>query len=271
MSSNRKPKTAPAKLPTNSIDWAAREKNLKALGFGPAIKGPWTDSKRQKVRRLYKEWGSIADEPKAFKKVSTKGLGPAALADLKDAGYKVKDSKAYIPLSGYSDAKLKTEYRKKKDGTFERIVSIVRTATGTDPTDKSKVTKRSETYLGSGLRQLGHLERLQGEYEQGKFRDGEWVALQTYGNSPMARSGRISIGALLKYFIDIQWKNTNSENEKERLRENTHVVKMWSSRPNLAAFEKSTNQKINESRKRSRARAKTAIRGRGKTKGRGNK
>lgn len=262
MSIGRAPKDS-TKKPVVSSVWLTREKNLRALGLGSDIKGVWTDSKKQKIQRLYKQWGAIANEPKAFQKVSVKNLGPAALADIKESGYKLKGTTAYIPLSGYDKAKIQTEYRKRKDGTFERIVAIKRTVTGTDPTDKTKVTKESTTYLGSGLRQMDHLARLEAEYKQGQFKDDEIIGLQNYDNSPMARSHRLDIGSLLKYFSNIQWKNANSEAVREKLKANTHVVKFRSSVPNWAAFEKSTNKKISASRKRSRKAAKAQFKGRG--------
>ena len=252
------------KKPPISDTWKTRAANLKKLGFDVSVKGEWTEAKKKKIKKLHDEWGAIGANPKDFKKVSVKNLGPGALADLKDAGIKIKEGQAFLPLHGYDSAKIVTEYRKNKDGNLERIVAIKSKMSGRNPMTGGTDQKEKTVYLGSGLRQLDHLERLREEARQGKFKEGEFMHLQVYDNNYIANSAKLTVEGLHKYLMGIQWKNVNSENERESLRKNTHVARVWTSNPNQIAFQKPTSKKLSEGRKRTRNVRKTQFKGRGK-------
>lgn len=260
------------KKPAVAAFWKEREKNLRTLGFGAQIKGDWTDAKKRKVRKLTEEWGAIAANPKDFKKVSVTKLSPSALKDLKAFGYKVKDGQAFIPLQGYSNASLAVEYRKdKKTGEYERVMIVRRTQRGIDPNDQTLVRKRQEEFIGSQKKQMEWMDRLQEEYRQGKFKEGERLYLKVYDNSPMVRSQSFSLKQLFAYAERIKW-NLADGRSKSELQDNLHIVKIWASSTNFAAFEKSSSTVRAEKRRKSKNLTRAKVpRKNSKTKGRGAK
>lgn len=260
------------KKPAIAEFWKQRERNLKAVGFGDEIKGPWTEAKKRKVRKLTEEWGAIGANVKDFQKVSTKKLTPSALKDLQAFGYKVKDDTAYIPKQGYKSVTLAVEYRKdKKTGEYERVMIVRRRQTGIDPNDQEIVRKKQEEFIGSQSKQLEWAERLAEEFRQGKFKDGERLYLKVYDNSPMPGSQAFSLKALYAYAERIKW-NLQEGRSKTELMNNLHIVKIWASKDNFAAFEKSSSTARAEKRRRSKNLQKAKVpRKNSKTKGRGPK
>ena len=240
-----KKKAAPVSI------WEKREKALKGIKGLDIPKGPLTDAKKKKLKKLTDEWGAIAANPKDFKKVSIKDLGPASVAALKKTGYKVQGTTAYIPLQGYETAEIKREFKKDKDGTFKRVLTVQRKIN--DP-GTTTVRKTAKEIIGSPAEKMTWRDKLQAEHDELKPGDKEVLALKVFDNSPMVRSESWTLEKIFAYAERIKWDT--SVLSSETLRDNLHLVLINVKDNNEASIMRSTSQQRSDQRRRTKNRQK---------------
>lgn len=177
----------------------ARLVALQKLGLmrDVSAKANLTSSQKRKVADLTKKYHEVATAPKGTYKVQdVSGFFPGQVKALERDGVTVINGKAYVRKDNYQDVRIVKKKFATGPGTHETIIGIER------KTDKRKKTFE---FIGSPIEQAEWRERLVREYAAGNLKDGQFVALQAYDNSPMARSNTISIESIFKYESQIKY------------------------------------------------------------------
>jgi hypothetical protein len=230
--------------------YADQERALRKIKGLEVPSGPLTDAKKRKLTKLGKEWGAIAANPKDFKIISTKTLGPQSVAALKKTGYKELAGRLYIPLQGYEGAEIKREFKKTKDG-YKRVLTVERFRNDPGTTTERK---RAREIIGTPAEKLEWRDKLRAEYEELKFTDNDNIMVKVFDNSPMIKSEAWTLEKIFAYVERIRWDT--SQMSAGDLRDNLHLVRVTVKDHNEASILKSTSQLRSEQRRRTKNRQK---------------
>lgn len=205
----------------SKINWSERLKQLSQIGQTPKIKNKairnkkeFSKSEKAAIRKNFVALKPVLTAaPTDFKALNIDRLLRPQINQLKNTGYLVVGKKAYIPLQGYKDARL----QKKGFGNDAQLLLIRKT-------EGANGRKKKETeFLGSAIQKMDWKERLLKEYEAGKFKEGEYVAIKFFNGGVFARQIMTSLDAVYNYFED---NPTFDDSDERRLLNNIHLVKI---------------------------------------------
>lgn len=221
-----------SKKPAKQAVSNARLVALQKLGLmrDVSAKAELTASQKKKVAAQFKKYHDIANAPKGtYKAQDVSGFFPGQIKAIEKSGVQVINGKAYIRKDNYDSAKIVKRKYKTGPGTHETIIGIER---------KSGKRKTEFEIVGSPVEIAAWRERLVRDYEAGNLKDGQFVALKAFDNSPMARSNTISLDSIFKYESQIKYHG-NPDDVRKGLRLVIITVKELR---DLAANEKSRRQ-----------------------------
>lgn len=224
----------------------ARLAALKKIGLLPNVsaRGKLDANDKRKVREAWKKHHVVAEaRPGTFKKQSLSDFFPGQIAEIKKSGIDVINGNAYVRTDNYKSVKI--ERRKYKiDGETKYIIGVER---------KYDERKKEFEIIGSPVQMAAWQERLVRDFEAGKMKEGEYVALKAFDNSTMARSHTISLQGLFNYESKIKY-NDNPEKVRAGIRVVVITVKEMK---DLNANEKSQKQKEKEKYHKRKTQKKT--------------
>jgi hypothetical protein len=196
----------------------ARLAALKKLGVLKSVplKGKLSDTQKSKIRKEFKKFHAVANAaPGDFKVQSIKALSKSDRDKLKQSGYLMANDKIFIPTQGYDKASIKQIWvRNKKTGYQEKTLVVTR---------KDKLgRKEEEEYIGKPNEKLEWRDRLVKEYQDGKFKDGEFIGVKLFDNGKFEREIVLSLEVLFRYLEHVNWH----DRDKNKLHDNLHLVKI---------------------------------------------
>jgi hypothetical protein len=185
----------------------ARLVALQKLGLMRDVKASDLSSSQKKaITRDFKKYHDIANAPKGtYKAQDVSDFFPGQIKAIQKSGVTVINGKAYIRADNYDSAKIVKRKYKTGPGMHETIIGIER---------KSGKRKTEFEIVGSPVEIAAWRERLVRDYEAGNLKDGQFVALKAFDNSPMARSNTISLDSIFKYESNIQYHGNPDEVRK---------------------------------------------------------
>jgi hypothetical protein len=176
----------------------ARLAALKKIGLLPNVsaRGKLDDAEKRKVRDAWKKYHTIAEAPKGeFKKQDVSDFFPGQIKAIQKAGVAVINGQAFIRTENYKSVKIVKE--KYKSGSETKYILGVER--------KTDDRKKEFEVLGSPVEIAAWRERLVRDFEAGRMKDGQYVALKAFDNSPMARSNTVSLQTIFNYESKIQY------------------------------------------------------------------
>jgi hypothetical protein len=195
----------------------ARLQALKKLGLmsGVDSRKALTDSQKKKVRTEWKKYHAVANADKGeWTKRDISKLTTSDKKKLADSGYLIAGDKAFIPNQGYDTASIRQQWTKdKKTGKWEKRLEVVR---------KKGDRKEEIEYIGKPLDKLEWRDRLLKEYEQGKFKENDYIAVKVFDNGVFEREIVTNINTLFRYISNVSWH----DKDKEKMLDNLHIVKI---------------------------------------------
>ena len=225
----------------------ARLAALKKLGLmrDVSARGNLSASEKKKIAGQWKKYHTVANAPAGeFKTQDVSDFFPGQIKAVERAGITVINGKAYIRSDNYESTKIVKKKYKTGPGTHETILGIER---------KSDKRKSSFEIIGTPTEIAQWRERLVRDYAAGNLKEGQFVALQAFDNSPMARSNTISLDSIMRYEAQIQYHG-----DAETVRKGLHLVIITVKElKDLAANERTHQQKNAVARKRRKNESKT--------------
>lgn len=188
-----------SKKPAKQAVSNARLAALQKLGLmrNVSAKAELTASQKKAVARDFKKYHDIANAPKGtYKAQDVSGFFPGQIKAIRKSGIQVINGKAYIRADNYDTVKIVKKKYKTGPGMHDTIIGIER---------KSGKRKTEFEIVGSPVEIAAWRERLVRDYAAGNLKDGQYVALKAFDNSPMARSNTISLDSIFKYESNIQY------------------------------------------------------------------
>jgi hypothetical protein len=190
----------------------ARLAALKKLGLlkDVSARGTLSAAQKKSINAQFKKHHAIADAPKGtYHKQDVSQLSPGVRKSLEKSGVSIINGTAFVRTENYKSVKIVRKKYKDSTGAVAYMTGIEReTANG---------RKKSFTIIGSRLEQAQWAERLTRDWEAAHLKEGQFVALQAFDNSPMMRSNTITLDSLLKYESQIKYHD-NAEKVREGLK-----------------------------------------------------
>lgn len=188
---------------------------LKKLGVISGIdsRKTLTDSQKKRIRETWKKFHTVANAEKGeYTKRDISKLSKTDKQKLKESGYLITDNKIFIPNQGYDSASIRQSWQK-IGGQSRKTLEVVR----------RKGDRKIETeYIGKPLEKLEWRDRLIQEYQQGKFKDGEFIGVKVFDNGVFEREIVTNINVLFKYLETVRWH----DKDQNKLLDNLHLVKI---------------------------------------------
>lgn len=188
---------------------------LKKIGVISGIdsRKALTDTQKKKIRDVWKKFHVVANAPKGdYTTRSIAKLSDSDKKKLTESGYLISGTKAFIPNQGYDTATIRQKWGK-VNGRQEKVLEIVR----------KKGDRKIETeFIGKPLDKMEWRDRLIREYQQGKFKQGDFIGVKVFDNGVFEREIVTNIDKLFSYLEKVRWH----DQDKNKLLDNLHIVKI---------------------------------------------
>jgi len=221
----------------------ARLAALKKLGLAPSVKIPrkkeetFSKSDRDKISKAWSKYSGIANADKGeFVKKNIKNYTENDRKKLKQSGYVVAGDNVFLPTHGYDSASIKTVWTKDKSGKHVKTLEVVR---------KAGNRKEETEYIGTRREKMEWRDRLISQYEQGKFKEGDYIGIKVFDNGIFEREIVTSLDKLFQYISQVAWHDRDAQ----KMLDNLHLVKISIKSGDIRdiAANNKTNKQVNHS------------------------
>lgn len=202
----------------------ARLSALKKLGLMKDVdaRKSLSDSTKKKIRNEWKKYHAIANAPKSeFYIKDVAHYENFEKKQLEKSGYAIINNKLYINKEGAKAVEITRSLSKYDKSKSKQVVSIEIKRYRNGKGDRKYETE----FVTTGTNKMTLRERFVQQYQDGKFKEGDYIGIKLYENGAFRRIADHNLDKIYRY-AEYEFEPNDPRTDKTKLQNDMRLVKL---------------------------------------------